>query len=352
MPFSKYSMNVYKCSRLVYKGPVTLSLTSQFHILYQTCRPDNRYCLPFDFLSNNEAIKYPTIISMSTTTTTESQTRTFGVSKDPSSIEIPRGQTQSTLTFYGPPADGSKPWNYVEKPPEGSPQRNYSEDNHEVTINDIRGREKEFEMNVNGFGTLSGIQSAEKEFTDDERIKDVYYPEVEKLLLDNVPGANRVFIFDHTVRRSDPNAKRAPVTRAHIDQTTKSAIARVDYHMGDDAEQLLKGRYRLINVWRPINGPVVASPLAYADSRSVPNDDIVPVEHRYPHRTGETAGVKYTNNSSWYYWSGMTNDERILLQCYDSKDGARTPHTAFKDPRTQPDWPGRDSIEVRTLVFG
>lgn len=230
---------------------------------------------------------------MSTTTTTESQP-SFRVVKDVNDIEVPRGETHSSLTFYGPPKDGSKPWNYVEKPPEGWPQRNYTEDNHEVTINDVRGREKDFVMNVNGFTTLQGVESAENEFTDDEKIKSVYYPEVEKLLLDNVDGAKRIFIFDHTVRRSDPNANRAPVTRAHIDQTTKSAIERVHYHMGDEAEELLKGRYRLVNVWRPINGPVVASPLAYADSKSVPDDDIVPVEHRYPHRTGETAGVKYT----------------------------------------------------------
>ena len=289
---------------------------------------------------------------MSSTTTTETQSQSFGVANDTSSIDIPRGQTQSTLTFYAPPEDGSKPWNYVEQPPEGYPQRNYLENPHEVTVNDIRGRENEFDMNVNGFTTFQGIESKEKHFKDDESIKETYYPEVENLLLDRIPGAKRVFIFDHTVRRSDPGAKRAPVNRAHIDQTTQSAITRVHYHMGDEAEELLKGRYRLVNVWRPLNGPVVSNPLAYADSRSVPDTDIVPVEHRYPHRTGETAAVQYTEKGQWYYWSGMKNDERILLQCYDSKDGARTPHTAFKDPRTQEDWPGRDSIEVRTLIFG
>lgn len=287
---------------------------------------------------------------MATTTSTQSQTQqAFGVSNE---IEIPRGETRSSLFFYKDPEDGSAPFNYVEQPPEGMPQRNYVEDSHEVVLSDIRGREHEFDMNINGFGTVSGVESKEKEFVDDEKIKSVYYPEVEKVLLDNAPGAKRIFIFDHTVRRSDPNAHRAPVNRAHIDQTTKSALQRVHYHMGDEAEELLKGRYRLINVWRPLNGPVVASPLAYADSRSVPDDDIVPVEHRYPHRTGETAGVKYTPNGKWYYWSGMKNDERILLQCYDSKDKARTPHSAFVDPRTQPHFPGRESIEVRALVFG
>lgn len=286
---------------------------------------------------------------MSTTTTTQTRSRSFGVGQN---IEIPRGDTHSTLSFYEPPKDGSKPWNYVEQPPEGSPQRNFGAEEHDVAIHDIRGRENEFSMNENGFTTISGIESDEHDFTDDERVTNVYYPEVEKLLLDKVEGAHRIFIFDHTIRRSDPNANRAPVNRAHIDQTTKSAIQRVEYHMGDEAEELLKGRYRLINVWRPLNGPVVHKPLAYADSKSVPDDDIVPVEHRYPHRTGETAGVKYTEKGKWYYWSGMKNDERIFLQCYDSQDGARTPHTAFDDPRTKDDWPGRESIEVRTLVFG
>jgi hypothetical protein len=285
---------------------------------------------------------------MSTTTQTETPTK-FGTTAD---IPVPRGDVTSTLVFYNPPADGAAPFNYVEKAPEGQPQRNFGEFPHEVTVHDIRGREDEFDMNVNGFGVVRGVVSEEKDFTDDEAIKQKYYPEVEKVLLDNVPGANRIFIFDHTVRRSDPNAKRAPVNRAHIDQTTKSARERVHVHMGDEAEKLLEGRVRLINVWRPLNGPVVASPLSYADSRSVPDEDIVGVEHRYPHRTGETAGVKYTPKGRWHYWSGMTNEERILLQCYDSKDRARTPHSAFVDPRTKPDWPGRESIEVRALVFG
>jgi hypothetical protein len=285
---------------------------------------------------------------MSTQTQTQQK---FGVSND---IPVPRGEVQSSLVFYAPPADGAAPFNYVEQPPEGQPQRNYTEDTHPVTIHDIRGRESEFDMNEQGFGVLQKIPSAmtNEDFSNDATIQETYYPEIEQLILEKVSGAKRVFIFDHTVRRSDPNAKRAPVNRAHIDQTTKSANARVDYHLGDEAAALKQDRVRLINVWRPLNGPVVASPLAYADSTSVPDEDIVPVEHRYPHRTGETAGVKHSEKGRWYYWSGMTNDERILLQCYDSKDGARTPHSAFVDPRTKPDWPGRESIEVRCLVFG
>ena len=52
----------------------------------------------------------------------------------------------------------------------------------------------------------------------------------------------------------------------------------------------------------------------------------------------------------------------MLLKCFDSRGegeegggrkglAVRTPHTAFVDPDTRPDAPGRQSIEVRCLVF-
>jgi hypothetical protein len=291
-------------------------------------------------------------MSSTTTETEQQQPATFNTTTTLPQ-EIPRGPVTASLTFYAPPSDGSAPFNYVEKPPPGEPQRNYTEDTHSVTINDVRGRESDFDFNLSGFGILQNQPpSAEKDFTSDDSIKANYYPEVERLLFANVPGANRIFFFDHTVRRSYPGAARAPVTRAHIDQTRASAEKRVEYHMGAEAPELLKSRVRLINVWRPLNGPVVASPLAFADSRSVSDDSLAGVQHRYPHRVGETAGVKYSAEGKWHYLSGMRNEERILLQCYDSRDGARTPHSAFVDPRTKDDWPGRESIEVRALVFG
>ncbi|KAL9631010.1 MAG: hypothetical protein Q9204_004434, partial [Flavoplaca sp. TL-2023a] len=41
--------------------------------------------------------------------------------------KIPRGPVTATLNFYHPPADASKPFNYVESSPPGQPQRNYSD---------------------------------------------------------------------------------------------------------------------------------------------------------------------------------------------------------------------------------
>jgi len=274
---------------------------------------------------------------------------------------IPRGDTTVTLNYFRPPEDGSKPFNFVEAPPEGQPPRNFGDFDIQVPIKDIRGHESEYTLDKDAFQVVSGLpESAEQEFVDDESIKKNYYPEVEKLLLDNIPGSNKVFIFDHTIRRSNPDAPRSPVTRVHIDQTKKSATARVHYHLPEEAEKLLQGRYRLINIWRPLNGPVQSSPLGFASSSSLKDEDLIPVEHIYPDRTGETAGIRYNEGQRWHYLSGMKNDERLFLECYDSEghvpgsqvQGGRVPHTAFRDSRTPENAVGRESIEVRALVFG
>ena len=288
---------------------------------------------------------------MSTVTQTTSRTTLAGL-QDASFI--PRGPVSANLHFYKAPEDGSKPWNYVEQPPEGSPQRNFTAEEVEVKLNDIRDHEQDFWLDKDAFQAIKGVSSEEKDFTDDEHIKKVYYPEVEKVLLDNVPGAHKVTLFDHTIRRSNPDAPRAPVTRVHVDQTARSTEWRVKLHNPDEAEDLLKGRYRIINVWRPLNGPVQASPLGFASAETTRDEDLVPVEHRYPHRTGETAAVQHHADQKFFYWSGMTNDERLFLKCFDSQEsvGRRVPHTAFVDSRTPEGARGRESIEVRALVYG
>ncbi|OAX84561.1 hypothetical protein ACJ72_01080 [Emergomyces africanus] len=290
----------------------------------------------------------------STVTTIVAPSSTALPGSDKDAAYIPRGPVDAAISFSVPPSDGSRPFQYVETPP-GEQTHNYGDVEHSVTIADIRDNESQFTLDHDAFQTLKNIHStAEPSFTDEENIKSVYYPEVEKLILDNVPGANRVLIFDHTIRQSRPGAKRSPALKAHVDQTPASAELRVRYHLPEEAEQLIKSRYRIINVWRPLNGPVQSFPLAFATASSVRDEDVMPVEFRYPHRKGETAAIKYKDGQKWHYWSGMTNDERLLLKCSDTEDvvGKRAPHTAFVDPRTPPGAPGRESIEVRALVFG
>ncbi|KAI2611100.1 uncharacterized protein GGS25DRAFT_481402 [Hypoxylon fragiforme] len=287
---------------------------------------------------------------------------------------VPRGPVTANLNFTIRPAPGTVAFNYVDTPPAGQPQRNLAQEAHPVRISDIRGRESEFTLDRDAFQVISGVLPSKEEqvqegssasnFTDDASIAAHYYPEVEQLLLSSIPGSTRVVIFDHTIRRADPSAPRRAVQLAHIDQTATSAAQRVRRHVADpdEAEALLRGRYRIVNVWRTLNkNPVESMPLAFGSSASLSQDDVIPVEHRYPNGyVGQTAAIAYNPSQQWYYLSGMTGDERLLLECFDSESlkegsgvaGGRVPHSAFEDPRTRVDAEGRESIEVRTLVFG
>lgn len=267
---------------------------------------------------------------------------------------IPRGSVTATLTFFNPPEDSSTPFIYVEEPPAGKPKRNFSDAPEHVPVTDIRGSESDYILDVQGFQAISSVPSSNDiDWNSDTSVKEKYYPNVESVLLQHVQGASRIHIFDHTIRRTAPDAPRQPVTRVHIDQTPWSALGRVSLHLPpEDAKELLKGRVRIINVWRPLNGAVESHPLAFADSSSVPDEALVATELRYPNRTGEIAEVKRTEGQKWLYWSGIDNDERLFLQCFDTEKGARVPHCAFIDPRSTEDSKPRESIEVRALVFG
>ena len=59
-------------------------------------------------------------------------------------------------------------------------------------------------------------------------------------------------------------------------------------------DRLKRGEIRaqIINVWRPLRGPVYDTPLAFADYRSVSvESDLRPSELRYRDWTGQTLGV-------------------------------------------------------------
>jgi hypothetical protein len=122
----------------------------------------------------------------------------------------------------------------------------------------------------------------------------------------------------------------------------------------DDAEQLLRGRVQVINLWRPIRGPLQDAPLGVCDAASVDFDDLVPSDLVYRDRVGETYSVRYNPKHQWYYVPQMRRDEVLMLKCCDTKTDVRArfmPHTGFTDPTTPADAFPRESIELRTLVF-
>lgn len=255
-------------------------------------------------------------------------------------------------------------------------------------VENIRGQESKFSIDTSGFAVYNS-PAEEKSFESDEVVRNGYYAEVEAVLRAKLPGIKRVVIFDHTIRRHDTTSPRQPVQQVHVDQTPGAAEARVFRHLPHaDAKELVKGRYQIINVWRPIAHPATDFPLAVVDWRSTNPSDFIPVDLLYPLRKptddtddrgkealppvvsqstdgyeirGHTFGVQANDGHRFFYLKDMTPEETMFIKCFDSRgDGlpegkvglARcTPHTAFVDPETPKDTPGRRSIEVRCLVF-
>jgi hypothetical protein len=232
---------------------------------------------------------------------------------------------------------------------------------------------------------------AETVLADGPEVRTAYYAEVEAALrakLATGDAIKKIVIFDHTIRVNSPAAARQPVPRVHVDQTPGAAEARVRRHAGAEADQLLRGRVQLINVWRPLGHAASDYPLGVIDWRSAAKEDLVAIDLLYPDRNdgddddrgkevrpdaasvlsthgykvgGETYSVTPRDAHRFYYVKDMRPDEVMFLKCYDSASddvtGATrgvagfTPHTAFIDPNTPQGAKARQSIEVRCLVF-
>jgi hypothetical protein len=252
-----------------------------------------------------------------------------------------------------------KPRTYRFDPPPGELHSNAVYEPHCVMIRDMRPVAEHMSLDREGFALVTH-PSAVKDFYDENQLRDVYYPEAEHLVA-SVTGASRVVVFDHTIRRRIPgkldrlrSAPRQPSIRIHNDYSAKSGPQRVRDIMGDKAEQLMRRRFAIINVWRAIRGPLRDNPLAVCDTTSVRPDDLVAADIIYPDRTGEDYCVTYRESHRWFYAPDMRTDEVLLLKCYDSALDGRTrflPHTSFAAPSAPADVLPRESIELRTFVF-
>ncbi|KAH9036102.1 hypothetical protein EDB84DRAFT_1484021 [Lactarius hengduanensis] len=206
---------------------------------------------------------------------------------------------------------------------------------HAVKVENLRGRD-EATLDNNGFQSSITPPSTHQ-------------------LIKQLTGASRVVLFDHSELSQsaarpgviDTPQARQPVPAVHVDQTTASAVARVQRHLPPED---------IINLWRPIHHVAHDWPLALCDFNSIDRSrDLVPQTFKYPDRDGETYGVQWNENHRWKYVRGMTPEEGVLIKCFDSiQDGSvavLTPHTAFEDPTTPPSAEKRESIELRALVF-
>jgi len=258
--------------------------------------------------------------------------------------------------FFIVPTD-EKPYAYQYTPPPGKPERSHSYQGHSVFLQDGRPLSDQFSIDREGFALVSHATGVNNLY-DETALRERYYPETEALLKRET-GAAKILIFDHTIRTAQETPRgvgkpRESVLRVHNDYTLKSGPQRVrDLLPLKEAEARLQKRFAIVNVWRPIVGPLRHHPLGFADARTLAPEDVVATDLIYPDRVGETYSIAYNPAHRWFYFPEMARDEVALIKTYDS-DPARarfSAHTAFADPNFPDPKPLRESIEIRALAF-
>jgi hypothetical protein len=235
-----------------------------------------------------------------------------------------------------------------------------------VRIRDARRATTVPLLSDDGF-CLVDAPSTVKDFWEAEQVKRRYYPEVVELAL-RLTGATAGFVFDHQTRRRE--AGRPPLTfgrpgdgsapaavgRIHNDYTEASGQKRLRLVLEQAGQADAVRRYCIVNVWRPIRGPVLDTPLALCDAQTVAVADLVDAQIRYPARDGQIYLLTHSPEHRWSYYAAMQPNEALVFKQYDSQVSGTsrfTPHAAFEHPEAPPDAPLRESIEARVLlVFG
>jgi hypothetical protein len=215
----------------------------------------------------------------------------------------------------------------------------------------------EFGMHPCGFD-LHELPTRVKDFLDQQQVASVYEAEIESFLR-TITGCYRVHIFDHTVRASDPGLRelkqiREPASLVHNDYTANSGFTCLRENLGEDAPMLARGRFQIVNIWRPLVDPVEDYPLALCDARSVDPLDLIDSERRAANHRGEIQLAVHAPQQHWYYYPQMRPPEVLLFKTFDSKDGGVNPcsiHSAIRLPGVRVDARPRESIETRAFVF-
>lgn len=104
---------------------------------------------------------------------------------------------KTNLQYFVPPADGSKPWHYINADlASGQRQTNYTTQPYEMEIENLRGKEDSVTLDTAGF-LYAKNEAKHKSFKDDKEVENEYYPESIELIK-KLTGASRVVLFDHS----------------------------------------------------------------------------------------------------------------------------------------------------------
>ncbi|CCC14294.1 hypothetical protein SMACR_12810 [Sordaria macrospora] len=255
-----------------------------------------------------------------------------------------------------------KPYSLRYDPEDGTPRQNIETDMVPVTINDARSLRPTIEQH--GFA-LTSIPTAMTydDFFNQDKIDRVYAAELQSHLKTffNVP---HVRVIDYAVRRRHPEfpvstgrqyEHQQPAALVHLDFSHEEAVNMLETLYGCNASQVLKHRWQIINVWRPLKGPLYDWPLAVCDAQTFTRSrDSQSADAVYPESVYENVLVHHHPSQQWYYFPGLLETETMLFKCTDSDTTASgpSPHAAFPLPRTAGTSNSpRESIESRAFIL-
>jgi hypothetical protein len=278
-----------------------------------------------------------------------------GIAEPETATRSNEGSIEATLNYYLD--TGETPFTATGGPGSLDVRTGGGQDPRRVVMRNGRLDAQDFTLDRNGFHFVRHDTKV-VDFFDEAQIRATYYPEMEALVKAQ-SGASRVVVFDHTLRTADDEAREARkirevVRRVHNDYTEWSGPQRLRDILPQEADTLLRRRFAIVQVWRPIRHPVETFPLGICDAQSVAATDLVVSERRYPGRIGQTYAITYNPAHRWYWFPRMRREEALVFKVYDSRDDgvARwTAHTAFDDPTAPPGARPRESIEIRTLAL-
>ena len=229
--------------------------------------------------------------------------------------------------------------------------------------------------------SLAHLTSKCRNFYDAAEVEAVFYPEIERLLLEFFPGATDALVYNHDVFDKDytgdrtedqdnknPGVNARYVNLVHNDLNDNSGrvrcrelltknlrnFGRPQNYTEAEADEKMSRRFVSINLAKPMETVeqfpfVLCAWPSFADQPYINNYRI------YDDRVGETTRFTYRPNHEWYWFPRQTPTEVSMLKCYDSlTDGTVSRwsfHTACVDPTAPEGARCRKNVVVRSFVF-
>ncbi|KAK3316096.1 hypothetical protein B0H66DRAFT_534359 [Apodospora peruviana] len=193
-----------------------------------------------------------------------------------------------------------------------------------------------------------------EEYRNEEKVKEILYPKYKSAVRFLFPDATRVEILEHAVRKRHPRWLSGNLERHHLDTNQPSDYVHIASRKFNNNPKGYS-RFVVVNLWKPIRGPVYDFRLTLCDRRTIgfaSQTTAMDIVHR--NYINENTRVYFDEKHEWYHWHGLQANEVIAFVQTDSvaENTAGVSHTAFLDPRVGDDGKQlKESIEARVFVF-